>query len=184
MKIISLNVNGIRASAKKGLFCWLDKEDADIICLQEVRAQKNQLNECFYPEKYHCYYNFALKPGYSGTAVFSKNKPDKVKLKTNWQLMDDEGRFSEIRFGNLSIISLYLMSGSSSQVRQDIKMNFLQGEFKKFLEKIKDDKRSYIICGDYNIAHKKIDIKNWRANQNKSGFLPEERAYLDFVFEK
>ncbi len=181
MKIITLNVNGIRSAFKKGFFDWLKGQNADVVCLQEVRANEKQLNPNFYPEGFHSFYHSAKRKGYSGVAVFSRSKPDKIQL-SPWQDIDDEGRYLEVIFSDLHIISLYLPSGSSKQVRQNYKMDFLKKHLMSHLKILNTSRERYIICGDFNIAHKKIDLKNWRSNQKNSGFLPEERAWLDTLF--
>ena len=130
MRVISINVNGIRSSFNKGLFSWLENIQADVVCLQEIRADIEQLNEDYFPENWYYYYNSANKKGYSGTAIYTKKKPDKITTKTNWHFINDEGRFTQIEFADLSIISLYLPSGTSSEIRQNIKMDFLENEFK------------------------------------------------------
>ena len=184
MRIISVNVNGIRAAERKGFFNWLLTQDADIICIQETKAQADQLQaDAFWPQDYHCFYHDAEKKGYSGVALFSKKQPDRVIRGIGWPDMDAEGRYLEARLGNLSVISLYLPSGSSSEERQAIKFKFLD-RFMPFLQQCATNGRDYIICGDWNIAHKKIDIKNWRGNQKNSGFLPEERAWMDQLFDR
>ncbi len=182
MKIITLNVNGIRASYKKGLFDYLAKIDADIICLQEVRATEDQLDKRYYPVNYNCYYSAAIKEGYSGVAIFSKKKPTKV-VKSPWKEVNDEGRYLRADFGNLSVISMYLPSGSSSEHRQKFKMELINKRLSPYFSKLKEQKRRYIFCGDINIIHKKIDIKNFSANKNRSGCLPEERKWLDYLFD-
>ena len=184
MKVITINVNGIRAAQKKGLFKYFKKQSADIICLQEIKAQESQLDERFYPDNYYTYYNSAIRKGYSGTAILTKLKPDNVIRTTPWQMINDEGRLTQVSFSDLSIVSIYLPSGSAKQERQDLKMQFLQRQFMPYLKKIQQNKKKYIICGDWNIAHKKIDIKNWRNNQNNSGFLKEERDFMDELFYK
>ena len=181
MKIITLNVNGIRAAEKKGLFDWLKIQDADVVCLQEIRAQEGQLDERFYPKNYHCYYQPAEKKGYSGTAILSKQKPNKISL-SPWDDINFEGRFIQADFNDLSVVSIYIHSGSSKQARQDLKMEFLSKRFWPYLESIKQSGQKIIFCGDINIIHKRRDIKNFNANKNHSGCLPEERAYLDGIF--
>lgn len=179
MRIISLNLNGIRSAERKGFYPWLTSQQADIVCLQETRARTEQIQkEVFWPRGYHCYYNDAIKKGYSGVAVYSSREPDRVIDSLDWPLLDDEGRFIEARFGNLSVISIYIPSGTSGNERQLIKFGFLD-QFMSHLTEWKQSGRDYIICGDWNIAHKKIDLKNWRSNQKNSGFLPEERAWMD-----
>lgn len=184
MRVISINVNGIRAAHRKNFFIWLQKQDADIVCVQETKAQVEQLTEeIIKPKGYYSYFNDALKKGYSGVAIYSRIEPDKIIDKIGWRAADDEGRYLQANFGKLSIVSLYLPSGSSSEERQIIKFDFLD-RFISVLKKMRRQKREYIICGDWNIAHKKIDIKNWKGNQKNSGFLPEERSWMDNLFNK
>ncbi len=182
MRIISLNANGIRAAERKGFFRWLTQQNADIVCIQETKAQIEQLDPAvFCPQNYHCFYHDAVKKGYSGVAIYSKKKPSKIIKGIGWEDVDAEGRFIEAQFGKLSVISLYLPSGSSSEERQAIKFKFLD-RFLPWLRDVSTNGRDYIICGDWNIAHRQIDLKNWRANQKNSGFLPEERAWMDQLF--
>jgi exodeoxyribonuclease-3 len=184
MRIITLNANGIRAAARKGFFEWMHQQDADVICIQETKAQHQQLQDRhFFPPGYHSYYHDALKKGYSGVAIYARHQPDCVHYGLGWDVMDNEGRWLQADFGDLSVISLYLPSGSSKQERQQVKyecMEYLMPKLKKWAR----DGRHYMICGDWNIAHQNIDIKNWRGNQKNSGFLPEERAWLDVLFGK
>jgi exodeoxyribonuclease-3 len=183
MRVITLNVNGIRAAAKKGALSWLSKQNADVICLQEVRSHVHQLTDpIFQPKGYETYYCVAEKPGYSGVALYTRIKPDRILKGLGWDHADKEGRYLQADFGNLSIASIYFPSGTSGEARQAIKFDFME-RFDKHLQQQKKDGRSYILCGDWNIAHKTIDLKNWRANQKSSGFLPEERAWLDRVFD-
>ncbi len=184
MKIISANTNGIRAAAKKGFFDWLKKVDADVICIQETKAQEHQLGDpIFCPEGYHCHYHDAVKKGYSGVAIYSKVKPKKIIEGLGWHDIDIEGRYLEFQFEKLSVISLYMHSGSSSEERQAVKFDFME-RFMPYLQSLRRKRREFIICGDWNIAHKKIDIKNWQSNQKNSGFLPEERAWMDVLFDE
>ncbi len=184
MRIISLNTNGIRAAARKGLFDWLPTQDADIVCIQETKAQAHQLeDEIFHPAGYHCHYVDAVKKGYSGVALYSKQEPDKVITKMGCDEFDDEGRYVEAWFGKLAVISLYVPSGSAGDHRQASKDRFLD-YFLPYLQSLKRKRRDYIICGDWNIAHKEIDLKNWKANQKNSGFLPHERAWMDKLFDE
>jgi exodeoxyribonuclease III len=184
VKVISVNVNGIRAAHRKGFFDWMQKQKADVICIQETKAQIDQLaEEILQPEGYHAFFNDALKKGYSGTAIYSKKQPDKINDKLGWEVADTEGRYLQVDFGKLSIVSLYLPSGSSKEERQLIKYDFLD-RFTPILKKMRRQKREYVLCGDWNIAHKEIDLKNWKANQKNSGFLPEERAWMDDLFDK
>jgi len=182
MQIMTLNINGIRSGAKKGFFEWLAKQSPDIVCLQEVKAQEHQLTEDhFRPHGYHVYYVDAVKKGYSGVAIYTKQTPDKVTIRLDHLIFDDEGRYIQADFGNLSVVSLYLPSGSSGPERQAIKFQLLDDYF-PILQKQIQSGREFIICGDWNIAHKNIDLKNWKSNQKNSGFLPEERAWLDKMF--
>lgn len=184
MKIITANVNGIRAASKKGFFQWLAKQNADVVCIQETKAQENQLDENeHYPDGYHSYYFDAEKKGYSGVAIYSKVKPKKVirGLGEGFEDMDAEGRFIQADYEGLSVISLYLPSGSSSDERQNVKYSFMD-RFTEVLQQMRRKRREFIICGDWNIVHKEIDIKNWKSNQKNSGCLPEERAWLDKLF--
>ncbi len=181
MRIITANTNGIRAAERKGFFDWLSQQNADVVCIQETKAQIDQLDEKFSPSPFHCFYHDAQKKGYSGVAIYSKTNPDEIIYGLGIEDIDREGRFIEARFGNLSVISLYLPSGSSGEERQNFKFSVLE-RFKSYLDSIANNGRDTIICGDWNIAHKAIDLKNWRGNQKNSGFLPEERAWLDAVF--
>lgn len=181
MRIITLNLNGIRAAARKGFYDWLITQDADLVCLQETKAQVNQLeNSIFRPEGYHAYFFDAEKRGYSGVGLYTRHQPDETTYGLGWEDFDAEGRFLRADFADLSIISLYLPSGSGSAERQAAKFDFME-RFTPILESIRAENRAVAICGDWNIAHRQIDLKNWRANQKNSGFLPEERAWMDWV---
>ncbi|MDD1607568.1 MAG: exodeoxyribonuclease III [Methylococcaceae bacterium] len=182
MRIITLNANGIRSAERKGFFTWMQQQDADIICLQETKAQTHQLDtDIFCPENYHCFYHDAEKKGYSGVALYCKKQPDQLINGLGWTDIDSEGRFIEAQFGQLSVISLYLPSGSSGEERQVFKFSVLD-RLLPYLQQRVSENRDFIICGDWNIAHQAIDLKNWRGNQKNSGFLPEERAWLDKLF--
>ena len=184
MRIITLNANGIRSASRKGFFSWMEKQNADIVCIQETKAQEHQLEDAlFRPTSYFSYYVDAQKPGYSGVALYARREPDQVIRGMGWPDMDAEGRYVEAVFGNLSVVSIYIPSGSSSTERQAIKFSFLE-RFLPFLKACRASGRNYIFCGDWNIAHRPIDLKNWRSNQKNSGFLPEERAWLDQVFDQ
>ena len=180
-KVISFNVNGIRAAAKKNFFEWLVAQQADVVCLQEVRAQESQLKDsCYFPTGYHCYYQPAQRPGYSGVAIYSRHQPKAVHTELGWACADEEGRYIQIDFDGLAVTSLYMPSGTSGDERQTLKYEFMD----RYLQHLRAERNKHdlIVCGDWNIAHKKIDIKNWRANQKNSGFLPEERAWMDQLF--
>lgn len=183
-KIITVNTNGIRAAARKGFFDWLPAQDADVVCIQETKAQVDQLSDpVFHPEGYHCYYNDAVKKGYSGTAIYSRVKPRKVTDSLGWDPADSEGRYLQADYDGLSVISLYLPSGSSSDEAQERKYRFLDS-FLEHLRSLRKKRREFIICADWNICHKEIDLRNWKPNQKNSGFLPEERAWLDTLFDE
>jgi exodeoxyribonuclease-3 len=182
MRIITLNVNGVRSAARKGFFTWLSRQRADVVCIQETKAHEDQLiDRVFHPRGFHAYFHDAEKPGYSGVAIYSRMQPDSVIMGLGWPELDREGRYLEVQFGKLSVVSLYAPSGSSSELRQAFKFRFLD-KFMPWLQSLRHKRREYIICGDWNIAHKKIDLKNWRGNQKNSGFLPEERAWMDKLF--
>lgn len=180
MRIITINVNGIRAAARKGLFDWMARSRADVVCVQETKAQRADLSDkIFHPARWHCAYYDAEKKGYSGVAIFSRHKPCRWHFGFDSAEFEKEGRYMEARFDEYSVVSLYAPSGSSSDERQEAKFRFMD-EFMLHLQK--NRKRKYIICGDWNIAHKEIDLKNWRGNRNNSGFLPAEREWMDKVF--
>lgn len=186
MRIISLNANGIRAAGRKGFFEWLAQQDADVVCIQETKAQEHQLkdNELYYPPGFHCAYEDATtKKGYSGVAVYTRKKPDEWVRGYGSAEFDPEGRYLEARMGDLSVVSLYLPSGSSGDERQEAKYRCLD-EFYVHLQACKDSGRRYVICGDWNIAHQEIDLKNWKANKKNSGFLPEERDWMSKVLDQ
>ena len=186
MRIITANVNGIRSAAKKGFFDWLETQQADVVCIQETKAQIDQLEEnreLFFPAGYHCYYHDAEKKGYSGVALYCRQQPDEVIVGMGHEEFDAEGRYIEARFGKLSVASLYLPSGSAKEERQLVKYRVMD-YFEGFMQTLRDAGRDAIICGDWNIAHKNADIRNWKGNQKTSGFLPEERAWLDKLFDE
>ena len=182
MRVITFNANGIRSAARKGFFDWLTGQNADVVCLQETRAQSSQLPpDPYQPPGYHCHYHDAERKGYSGVAIYSRRAPDEFRVRLGWPECDAEGRWLEARFGALSVVSLYLPSGSSRPERQAVKFDFL-ARLAEPLRAMQATGRDYLLAGDWNIAHKPIDLKNWRANQDHSGFLPEERAWLDTLF--
>lgn len=182
MRIITLNLNGIRSAASKGFFDWMRRQNADVVCVQEVRAMEDQCMPLA-PKGYFPYYHCAEKKGYAGVAIYTKKQPDNVRLGIGIPDFDVEGRYIQVDFGKLSIVSLYLPSGSSGPVRQQVKFHFMD-EFYPFMKKLAGNGREYVICGDWNIAHKEIDLKNWRSNQKNSGFLPEERVWIGNVFDE
>jgi exodeoxyribonuclease-3 len=184
MRIISLNANGIRSAATKGVFDWLRKQRADVVCLQETKSQEDQLvDPMFRPDGHHCFYRDASsKKGYSGVAIYARQEPDKVITGLGWDEFDNEGRYIEARFGKLSVVSLYVPSGSSGEERQQFKfkaMDRLTPIFDKWLKSGRD----YVLCGDWNIVRSELDIKNWKSNQKNSGCLPEERDWLNHLID-
>ena len=183
MKVISLNANGIRASARKGCYEWLQQEQADIVCIQETKAQVAQLQSdpCYFPQGYHCAYFDAHKKGYSGVAIYARESPINIIKGFGCEYCDSEGRYLQFDFPTLSVISLYLPSGTSGTSRQAVKYRVLDAITQQLLA-LRASKKDIIICGDFNIAHHPIDLKNWRNNQANSGFLPQERAWLDYLF--
>jgi exodeoxyribonuclease III len=182
LRIITINVNGIRSAARKGLFAWLQHQQADVICVQELKAQAAELQHpslCL--EGYHAHFHYAEKKGYSGVGIYSRHQPKQIVTGLGWDTADQEGRYVAVDLGGLWVASLYLPSGTSGEHRQTIKFDFLE-RYTKHLEKIREEASEYVLCGDWNIAHQKIDLKNWRSNQKNSGFLPEERAWMDSLF--
>lgn len=183
MKIITLNLNGIRSAARKGFLDWLPRQRADVICVQEIKAQAADMTkELLAPAGYHGHFHYAEKKGYSGVGVYSRAAPDRVKAGIGVAEIDAEGRCLRADFGRLSVISVYLPSGSSGEHRQAAKFHFM-AKFFPHLKKLRASGREVVLCGDWNIAHHEIDLKNWRGNRKNSGFLPEERAWLTRVFD-
>ena len=179
MKIVSYNVNGIRAAINKGFINWLKAADPDVICLQEIKAMKEQLDLSLFEEAGYAYnYWFsAQKKGYSGVAILSKNKPEQVEYGTGIETMDFEGRNLRADFNGISVMSLYLPSGTNMD-RLGFKLNYM-AEFQKYVDKLRKEYPNLIILGDYNICHKAIDIHDPVRNKNVSGFLPVEREWID-----
>jgi len=182
MRIITLNANGIRSAQRKGFFEWLQAQQADVVCIQETKAQQHQLTDpCFRPLGYQCQYVDAVKPGYSGVAIYMKQPPRRIITALGVPEFDTEGRYVEAQFDDCAVVSVYLPSGSSGEARQDYKYRCLE-IFAEHLSRLRRRRREYVLCGDWNIAHKQIDLKNWRSNQKNSGFLPAERAWMDELF--
>lgn len=179
MKIISINLNGIRSAARKGIFEWLNTQNADVICMQELKAQEADLQHPgLQMPGYQSYFHCAEKKGYSGVGIFTRHQPDEVTKGLGFAIADNEGRYLAVKLKNVWVASIYLPSGTSGEERQAVKYDFLD-KYEAYLRKLSGE---YIICGDLNVAHKNIDLKNWRSNQKTSGFLPDERAWMDKLF--
>lgn len=184
LKIVSANLNGVRSAAKKGFFDWMGKQSADFLCVQELKAQAGDMTPAFLnPHGYHGHFHYAEKKGYSGVGIYSKVEPDAIRIGFGCNEFDAEGRYVQCDFGNLSVISLYCPSGSSGEERQLAKFRFM-AHFLPHLAELRACGREVVICGDWNIAHKEIDLKNWKSNQKNSGFLPEERAWMTRVLSE
>ena len=184
LRVITLNLNGIRSAVRKGFLDWLAAQNADVVCVQELKAQAGDLTDAMRaPDGYTGYFHHAEKKGYSGVGLYTRRAPDRVVEGLGIADIDAEGRFLQLDFGPLSIVSLYLPSGSSSDERQQIKFGFME-RFLPHLAMLRACGREIVVCGDWNIAHKEIDLKNWKSNQKNSGFLPEERAWLSRVIDE
>ncbi len=184
MRIITLNVNGIRSAARKGFLPWLARTRADVVCVQELKAQAADLDQRMRaPGGFRSYFHHAEKKGYSGVGLYCRREPDRVVEGVGDREADSEGRYLRVDFGLLSVISVYLPSGSSGAHRQQSKFRFMD-HFFPHLKKLAAEGREILLCGDWNIAHKEIDLRNWRSNQKNSGFLPEEREWLTRVFDE
>jgi exodeoxyribonuclease III len=196
LRIVSLNLNGIRSAAKKGVFEWLATQDADVICVQELKAQEADMTAEMLAHATHTgWFHYAQKKGYSGAGLYARVPPRGTQVGFRSQEFDAEGRYVRVDFDHpaspddagFAVISLYMPSGSSSPERQEAKFRFLD-EFMPHLVALKRESdetgRQFVICGDWNIAHREIDLKNWKSNRKNSGFLPEERAWLSRVFDE
>ncbi len=182
-KIISYNVNGIRAAINKGLLDWMKKVKPGMLCIQETKAQPDQVDlDHFRKLGYIDYWHSAEKKGYSGVLILADREPDNVVIGMNASDYDSEGRVIRFDFGAISFLNVYIPSGTTGDVRQDFKMKFLD-DFLSFLNNLRKDKPNLLVCGDFNIAHREIDIHNPVSNKNTSGFLPEERAWIDKFLE-
>jgi exodeoxyribonuclease-3 len=183
-RIITLNANGIRSAGSKGLFRWLRKVEPDVVCLQEVKAHEADIPDALrVRDRFHAHFHCALKKGYAGTALYAAKRPRAVRCGFGSPEFDAEGRYIEAEFSSVTVISAYFPSGSSGPERQAAKYRFLS-QFYPHLAQLVASGRDVVLCGDVNIAHREIDLKNWKSNQKNSGFLPDERAWLTRLFDE
>jgi len=183
LRVVTLNLNGVRSARTKGFYRWLEAQAADVVCVQELKAQAADLtDDMSAPLNLRGYFHFAEKKGYSGVGIYCRRRPQRVIEGIGVPEFDREGRFLQLDFAGLSVASIYLPSGSSSDERQQAKFRFM-ALLEPRLAELAATRRDYILCGDWNIAHREIDLKNWRSNRKNSGFLPEERAWLSQVLD-
>jgi exodeoxyribonuclease-3 len=184
LRIVSLNLNGLRSAQRKGVAQWLESHRPDVLCVQEIKAQEADLDETLRElSGARGHFHFAQKKGYSGVGLYSHKTPQAVRTGFGSEEFDAEGRYVEADFGNLTVISVYVPSGSASPERQQAKFRFFES-FEAHLRDLKSSGREIVLCGDWNVAHQAIDLKNWKSNQKNSGFLPEERAWLTRIFDE
>jgi exodeoxyribonuclease III len=182
-RIVTLNLNGIRSACRKGFLEWVTAQQADVVCVQEVKAHDADLDDTMRAlGESRGHFHFAVKKGYSGVGLYSRAVPRAVRTGFGCAEFDDEGRYVEADFGDFSVASVYVPSGSSSPERQAAKFRFME-RFDAHLAALRASGREIVLCGDWNIAHQEIDLRNWKSNQKNSGFLPEERAWLTKVFD-
>lgn len=184
MRVISFNANGIRAASRRGFFDWLPEQGADVVAIQELKAQQHQLEDdaVFWPDGFHCFYAEATRrKGYSGVGLYTRREPNNIVRGMGVEEFDTEGRYLEAQFDGFAVATLYAPSGSSGEHRQDSKERWL-AFFPGFLAERRKVNGELLVCGDWNIAHTEKDLKNWRSNRKNSGFLPHERAWLDQLF--
>jgi exodeoxyribonuclease-3 len=183
LRVVTFNANGLRSATRKGFFRWFARQRADVLCVQELKAHEEQIAEReFHVRGFHRVCVTAVKPGYSGVAIYARTEPHTIVREIGVPEFDAEGRYVEARFGSVAVASVYFPSGSSSPARQEAKFRFLAA-FDRRLRELADVGLPFVFCGDFNMAHRNIDLKNWRANQDYPGFTPPERAWLDSLFE-
>ena len=184
LRVVTQNLNGIRSAARKGWLDWIGSQDAHVVCVQEIKAQLDDLDDCMKSlGRARGHFHFAEKKGYSGVGLYASRKPKQVRIGFGSSEFDSEGRYIEADFGTYTVISLYVPSGTSSDERSRSKFIFME-QFKRHLLELKASGREIILCGDWNVAHKEIDLRNWRSNRKNSGFLPEERLWLTEIFDQ
>jgi exodeoxyribonuclease-3 len=183
VRVVSFNANGLRSATRKGFFTWFTRQRADVLCVQELKAQPHQLEDREYSARgFHRILHSARRPGYSGVAIYTRSEPQEVVRSIGAEEFDAEGRYLEVHLRSVAIVSAYFPSGSSSPARQEAKFRFLAA-FDRRLETLRRHHVPFIFCGDFNMAHREIDLRNWRANWDYPGFTPPERAWLDTLFE-
>lgn len=184
LRVITANLNGVRSAERKGFFDWMQLQQADFVCVQELKAQTSDMStRMLNPDGCFGYFHYAEKKGYSGVGVYARRQPEQIIEGLGIAEFDAEGRYIELVYDKFSVISLYLPSGSSGDERQQVKFRFM-GAFFEHLRELIQRGREVVLCGDLNIAHREIDLKNWKSNQKNSGFLPEERAWISRVFDE
>ena len=185
LKVVSFNMNGVRSAFRKGFDDWLATHRPDVVCVQELKAQEKDLSGAMRaPAGLSGYFSFAQRPGYSGVGIYCRQIPRRVCRRFGHPVIDEEGRFIRLDFDGYSVVSLYLPSGSSGEARQAVKFEVMRAVYRRLAGYQRARKTEFVVAGDINIAHTKKDIRNWRGNQKNSGFLPEEREWLDRVFGK
>lgn len=183
IKIVSYNINGIRSAADKGLSDFIQSEEADVWCFQEIKALENQIPESILHSGFHAYWHPAEKKGYSGVGILTKEKPLHIEMGCGIPWIDKEGRVLRVDFASYSVMSVYMPSGTTGDLRQEVKYRFLDA-FYEYIQSLLLDIPNLVVCGDYNICHKPIDIHDPKGNAKSSGFLPEERAWMDKWFNE
>jgi exodeoxyribonuclease-3 len=183
LRIVTLNLNGIRSAYRKGFLDWIAQQRADVVCVQEVKAQADDLDASMRTiGRAAGHFHFARQKGYSGVGLYSRRRPKAVRAGFGCDEFDPEGRYVEADFGAYTVISVYVPSGASSPERLAAKFRFME-RFGRHLQALRASGREIVLCGDWNVAHQAIDLRNWRSNQKNSGFLPEERAWLTQIFD-